>query len=328
MTAANDPDSTRALDLQARAWVRRLRSGAATERDAQRLRDWCTQSPAHRAAFARAKQEWQALGPAAVAHRQRFGAAEPVGRVGATPDPRRRWFLGAGLSAAASAAAVALVHPPLGLWPSWSELQADYRTGIGQQRTVALGDDVALVLNTQTSLAVQSGEGVARVRLVAGEAALQRGPGARPVELLAGEARVRPAAGAGVEVRQQDARYCVTCTEGRAELVHPARTLALREGERLWFGADGVAAAAQVDVAQAQAWRRGVVVFQATPLADAVAEINRYRAGRVMLLGEALAKRRLSGHFRIAALDEAIAQIETLYGARVTRLPGAVVLLR
>ena len=42
-------------------------------------------------------------------------------------------------------------------------------------------------------------------------------------------------------------------------------------------------------------WREGVLVFRDMPLSEAVAEINRYRPGRIMVLDDALAARRVSG---------------------------------
>jgi len=335
--AVDDPDASASpLDEEARAWVRRLSSGKATGRDARLLRQWCALSELHREAFARARQEWHDIGGIAATYQRLFplsaAAPRPVAAAAAAawPDPRRRWLLGAGLSAAGAAAVAAAIHPPLALWPSWSELSADYRTGTGQQARVALSEQVEITLNTQTSLAVQaagSSEGRDRIRLIAGEVSIQRGPGARPVELLADSGRIVPGVG-GVEVRRVDGRCRVTCTEGRAEVLHAAGgSVALREGERVWYGPAGLAAAVSVDMEQALAWRRGVVVFRGTPMTEAVAEINRYRAGRVVLVGEALASRRLSGHFRISALDEAIVQIQTLFGASVTRLPGGVVVL-
>ena len=47
------------------------------------------------------------------------------------------------------------LKPPLGLWPSLSELGADYRTGTGEQRTIAFAGDVQIALNTQTSLTIR-----------------------------------------------------------------------------------------------------------------------------------------------------------------------------
>ena len=46
----------------------------------------------------------------------------------------------------------AVVAPPFGLWPSWRELGADYRTAKGEQRRVVLPGTAVLDLNTRTSV--------------------------------------------------------------------------------------------------------------------------------------------------------------------------------
>lgn len=330
--ARAEPDRD-ALDGQARDWVCLLASGRATAGDARRLKRWCARSAAHQAAFARARVQWHDAGRAADIHRRLYGrqdAAEAAqaSRAAVRSPSRRRWMLVSGLSmAGAAAAGAAVAFPPMGLWPSWRELAADYRTGPGEQRRIALSPHIELTLNTRTSLAVQAVDGGERVQLISGEAAVRRTPGGEALELLAGEARILPAAGSSVEVRQSGERYCLTCAQGQAELRHMAHTVTLRAGERVWYGPAGVTEVAAVDIEQALAWHRGVVAFQATPLDEAVAEINRYREGRVVLADPALAQRRLSGHFRIDALDEALTQIEQVFGADVTRLPGGVVVL-
>ena len=349
------------LDVQARDWVCLLASGRATGRAARRLQRWCARSEAHQAAFARAREQWHDAARAAALHRHLYpetdaaaaqaapasprrspggepdgvapgrlapdGPAPAFARTGRPRDPaRRRWLAAGGLAAAGAAAGAAAAFPPLGLWPSWQELGADYRTGVGEQRRVALSPHIELVLNTRTSLAVQSAGAQESVRLIAGEAAVRRTAGAAALELLAGGARIVPGVGS-VELRRAGERYCLTCAEGEAELRHPARTLVLRAGQRVWYGQADVAEVAAADMEQALAWQRGVLAFRAMPLAEAVEEINRYRRGRVVLVDPALAQRRLSGHFRIDALDEALVQIEQVFGAAVTRLPGGVVLL-
>ena len=55
-----------------------------------------------------------------------------------------------------AAAGYIMVRTPFGLWPSIKRLFADYRTGKGERRKVALTPDVSLELNTLTSVAVRS----------------------------------------------------------------------------------------------------------------------------------------------------------------------------
>ena len=85
--------------------------------------------------------------------------------------------------------------------------------------------------------------------------------------------------------------------------------------------------AAPADSNAVLAWRRGLLLFNDTPLAQVVEELNRYRPGRIFLQSEELGMRRVQAQFSIDKLDVALALIRDLYGARLTYLPGNLVLL-
>ncbi len=309
------------IEDEARAWVRRLSSGRATKADARRLEQWCARSPSHQTAFERARQEWQAIGPLAQTYRSLYRESAPV----AVKSPGRRWFMGAGLTAMGALTVVAAVRPPLGLWPSWSELGADYRTATGEQRDVQIGTHIRVALNTQTSIAVQGRGNQLRIELIAGEAAIVS-DGAQALEVVSGAGRVQLANGC-VEVRRLGGdQVRVACVEGQAQLQHGARSLALQAGQQVVYDAQMVSGVANHVSTTLSAWRDGMVDFDNTPLAQAVAEINRYRPGRVVLMNDALARQRISGRFKVDALNQAITLIEQLYQAKVRRL-GDVVLL-
>jgi len=319
--SAATADQRETILREARAWARRLSAGSPTTQDAEALRHWCGQSDMHAQAWMHASAEWREMGEVLRTFRALHPAAPPRMR------PARRRLLAAGAGAAAAAAGVAaIVRPPMGLWPSWRELGADYRTATGEQRDVDLGGSIRLALNTQTSVAVRAAAaaGPARLELIAGEAAVQAGGGA-PVEVAAGAGSIRLLSG-GIEVRRLGSGVRVWCTAGSAELRHPARMLTLHASQRVSYDASAVAAPVRDETGSGSAWRDGAVAFQDTPLAEAVEEINRYRPGRVMLMDDALAGRRISGRFAIGALDQAIVLIERLYQARVRRI-GDVVLL-
>ena len=67
--------------------------------------------------------------------------------------------------------------------------------------------------------------------------------------------------------------------------------------------------------------------FNDVPLAQVVDEINRYRAGRILLMGDRLAGSRVQARFPLDQLADAALLIRDVYGARVTMLPGGIVLL-
>ncbi|CAK7074324.1 FecR family protein [Kerstersia gyiorum] len=319
-----------ALQEQATQWLLRLRSGRATVEDARAFALWRAQSPAHEAAA-------QALGQ--VLKTGRLAAAR-VARDASVPawrgrrwspartgwQPARRALLAGALGAGG---AWLVVRPPLGLWPALGEFTADFRTGAGEQRELTLGEGMDVAMNTRTLINLGAAEGAQRrVELVAGEAeffadlpALQA---PRSIQAGAGVLRVQHAR---LNLRHLDGRTAVSCLEGQAELLHPQRQLLLSAGQQLHYDGRGLAAVTSLDASQVSAWRQGILQFDDASLADVVAELNRYRQGRILLRDSDLGRMRVQARFSVARLDEALNQISDMAGGRVTRLPGGIVLL-
>jgi transmembrane sensor len=313
------PDAT-PLDDEAVAWVMRFVDGKATRASLEALQQWAARSPDHVAAFDRVSRAWQGLGPLG-----RQLVAEGAVATAGTRRPaaiRRRAFIGGAL--AASAAAL-VVRPPLGLWPSWSELGADYRTAVGEQRSVDLPAQVSVTLNTRTSIAVgASGD---EIRLIAGEAMVAvMAARETPFVLATADGRVA-AARARFNARTVERGTCVTCIEGEVRVVLGGAVLSLPAGRQATFSDQEIGPAAAVDSGMVTAWREGIVIFQSTPVRDVVIEINRYRSGRVILTSEALGKRLFNARLRIEHIGRVVPQIAQVFGAEVTELPGGIVLL-
>jgi transmembrane sensor len=315
------------LTRDASRWVTQLGSGEATAADAQALTQWRRQSPAHEAAFAEAVRVWRSL---------ESGGRSFIAQEGLPAWPRRshqmtrRVMLGGGGALAAAAAGFAMIDPPLGLWPSFDELRADYRTATGEQRRLTFAD-LTIQMNTQTSIAVpvqgDGGDGMDRVKLIAGEASFAVIPQPqRSLTVLAGAGRIVTSR-ARFDVRNVGTVVCVTCSDGQVQVEQGEQAVRLVAGSQLTYDDHGLGKSLAIDTAEATAWQDGFIVFRATPLPAAVAEINRYRPGKVILLNAALEKTTVSGRFRIERVDEILDWIEEAAGARARVLPGGVTLL-
>lgn len=315
-TEPNAPDDD--VLRQARAWAVLLKTGQPTTRDLESLKAWCAQSAGHARAWSQAAHEWQAVETAA----RRVPQARPARKVHGFAGARagRRAFLG---GAVAAGAAYLAVSPPWGLWPSWSEFRADYRTGAGEQRSLELRGQVRVTLNTRTSITVNDAAARPRIDLISGEAAVS----APACEIVAGVASVR-LDHADIEMRQlEDGRVRVRCQRGAAELRHPAGRVALAAQQEALYDERRVGPATPLaKAASASAWREGVVVFDDLPLDQAVQEINRYRPGRVVLVDDALADRRFSARVRVSDLDQALELLRTAHHIRLRRV-GELVLI-
>jgi transmembrane sensor len=319
------------LQREAVAWVQQLISGQATPDDAAALQRWRGQSAAHAAAFVDASRAWSDVGPAGLRLRQLGGEMANGLAHWRRRKMSRRAVLGGGLATAA-ATAYAFVHPPLDLWPSLSELNADYRTGTGEQRSVTFADNVSIRMNTQTSIAIQPAEGEDdRIELIAGEASFATPPQARrSLVVLAATGRTITS-GAQFDVRHMSGRtgtlVCVTCFEGDLRVEHRIEAAALGPGQQLFYDEKGLGRIIAVDPESASDWQRGIVVFRATPLAEVVEEINRYRPGRIVLMNATLGKKQVNGRFRIDQMDDILSRLELAFSVKIRTLPGGIVLL-
>lgn len=314
-----------ALKREAYRWVARLTSGEATQADAEALERWRRTSPAHRQAFAEANLLWDKMRPA---------AAQAAGRaaVPSVAAPRlvgRRALLGGAVAASAAGLVYVAARPPLGLWPSLAEMASDYRTGIGQQQQVALDGRGSVTLNTRTSITVRAPETDEsdRIELISGEAAITVPPaGVKPLVVVAAQGRTI-ATQARFNIRHDDTTVCVSCLEGEVRVEQGGQVSTVRSHQQIVYSAEGLGAASDVDPDVVTAWQRGLLVFRNDPLARVVAEVNRYRPGKIVLMSEELGRRPVLATFRIDRIDEVVPRLQAVFGIPIKTLPGGIALV-
>lgn len=340
MNRKAEAEAMQVIEQEAQAWVVRLDSGQATSQDAQAFKRWCARSTSHASAFVQARAVWCDLQTAA----RRLPQSAP-----AMAAPRRSWwqalwpqsarqpvparsgrraFLG---GAVAASVAYLAWRPPLALWPSAAELaadfSADYRTATGEQRQIVLADGSQLQMNTQTRINLRSASaGSEALELLAGEAEIRTGgKGAGTVSVRAADGDI---SGAGsFNIRHTDQEVCVSCLRGQVAIERGNRRVTLQAGEQLSYGPQGFGHRQMVDAGAVSSWRQGMLVFRQVPLVQVVAEVNRYRPGKLILNSDALGRNKVQASFALDRLDDVVALIRDVYGARVTRLPGGIVLL-
>ena len=313
--------------LRREAWTKLLHvtSGHASKADVAALRVWCAQSPRHAEAFAQVSGRWRAFGTAIenVAQTGRPLRAAADASAGALIG--RRAFLVGALGASAAGAAVMIARPPMRLWPSLGEYVADYRTVTGERRHIALAARASVDMNTRTSLNVRAAsDGGDQIELIGGEAAFATR--SRLVEVIAGNGRAW-ADDAQFSVRHNNSDICVTCLEGLVHVQQEGRSATLQKKQQVVYDGRNLGHVQNVDPIIVTAWREGELLFQNEPLARVVEEVNRYRPGRIILVNEALGKRRFTAQFKLDRLEVVITQLKAAFGARVVSLPGGVVLL-
>ena len=326
---------TNKLKREAQEWVTRLTSGEATAADAEALNRWRQTSRAHRRAFAEANLLWEKLQPVAAEFAGGQARAALVMR-GSRPQAagllsNRRAFLGGALAASVAAGGYMLVRPPLGLWPSFAEMTADYRTATGQQHRIAFEGSVSVEMNTQSSIATlpaPSGErAVERIELISGEAAITTDPhGSKPFVVMAAQGQTI-ATSARFNVRNDGAAVCITCLEGKIDVEYRGRGATVRARQQVTYTAEGLTSTTVADPDAVMAWQRGLLVFRNDPLARVIDEFNRYRPGRIVLMNEEIGRQSVLATLRIDRIEQFVSRLQTVFGFKTRSLPGGIVLL-
>lgn len=311
MAGKGDRAAPPGLVEEAAQWLARMHAPGFSEADRAALERWREQSPAHR-------QVW-----CGVEELNRHLAAVPPGVGRAVLErpraaARRRLLL-------KSVAAIAIA-PPLG-WLAHRSLRAqgwgsDFRTAVGERRTLALPDGGALQLNTASAVDLEFDAAGRVVRHVAGEILVRTGHAARfshrPFMVHTPQGRLR-ALGTRFIVRVDGDRTRLTVLEG-AVRVSPAASAAERDvqaGEELEFGADGFGAIRPAPPAS-DAWSNGVLYAEDMRLADFTRELARYRSG-LLRCDPAVAEVRVTGAFQLEDTDRILQLVAQTLPVRVQR---------
>ena len=306
------------LFAEANAWFFRLKAEDVTEAEKAAFAAWRAADPLHERAWREVVGLMSALKAPARAAQARMAA--PSRRVRAR-RPRLVPVL-SGLAATTLALFVA-VEAPVFL----DRLGADHVTVAGERRVLTLADGTRVDMNSDTALALHFSGGERRVEVRRGEAFFVIAEEERPFVVEAADAEIRDI-GTAFSV-ENDAHAQVTVAEGLVDVRRagsaPVRVAARQKVE---FGGDAISPVLDADPETALAWRNGQIVFRQERLADVVGELNRYRAGRIVILNPAIADLLVSGVFEIDRPDRAVAALESVLGIRAHMLTPWLVLLR
>lgn len=330
------PKVTREVAAEAAVWVTRLHGPDRSPQMERDFRAWQARSAAHREAFERCTDVWLDVGKIKLATAYATVTAEGRAREGRASHGMRWW--------AAGAATVAAMSVVLLVGRQWWT-QGVFGTDVGEQRVVMLDDGSRMVLNTDTRLRVDFNDRQRTVKLSSGEAIFEVAKDTRRPFVVRVSGSEVVAVGTVFSVRYGEAavsvprEVAVTLIEGqvnvrrasdaRADAVAPDKVVAMKAGERLRLDrlpSMAGAATPRVDrpnVEQLTAWKRSEAVFDATPMREAVAEMNRYSRTPVVLVdGLGDSSLRVSGLYRTGDNAGFARAVANLYGLKLKTEAG------
>ena len=305
---------------EAIAWLAKLNAPDLSPADEARFFEWLNASPLHQAAYIKAEELWQ--------------RGDALQRVSAAPI---RSFLPQWQGWAV--ACVCLLVVGLVLLPQFNHKDSHqaYQTAIGEQREIQLEDGSRITLNTDTKLDMTFTDNARIAQLQQGEVFFDIAPDPqRPFDVVTDSGQVR-VLGTRFAVRRLDADAVVTVVEGRVALggkpadqneFVPKLTLSTNERASLDAAQAGKGAEA-LDAQAALSWRNRQLIYRDQPLADVIADLNRYFPEPIGLQDPALGERRITAVIQLSDLTSTLRAVGQSLNLRVEPAqtgPGMVLL--
>lgn len=287
-------------DQRAADWLQRKTFWNWSEADQAELDAWLDAAPENRIAYWRQSAIW--------ARTERLAALAPAHREMRETriEQKPRWpnILRA-VAAAAVLAVLGGVSTHVALQPRYET----YSTTIGGGETITLADGTLIQLNTDTTLRTRFDAKRREVILDKGEAFFQvTHDKARPFTVMAAGHRVVDL-GTKFSVRNSVTKIEVALIEGMARIETASgenqKSAVLKPGDIAIASAQDLKLTrkSQEKISRELGWRRGVLVFDNTTLADAAREFNRYNRSRLVIADAATAAITIVGTFQANDVD-------------------------
>jgi transmembrane sensor len=317
----------------AATWIAKRDAGLWTADDAAAFEAWLAESTSNRAAYYRFNGAWQeagrlnalinAGGPAATIRGSGSTGAAFIGAAptGAASSPR---VIASKRLMALAAAVVLAIGAAVFIFQDHLLPRDGYSTVVGGLQAVPMPDGSTVTLNTDSEIRLALSEKERRVELKQGEAFFDvaKDPNRPFVVTVAGQRII--AVGTAFSVRREGNDIRVIVEEGRVRVEVPGKDAALMEplpaGSVLRTSSNEVLVQKKpiAEIEQSLSWRSGLLTFRDTPLADAVAEFNRYNKRKIVIEDPEVAALQVGGIFRATNLDPFVHLLQDGFPVRAT----------
>lgn len=321
-----DQPQSDAKGIHARAveWLLERRDNEDWSADDQaKLDAWLAQSPAHLLAYWRAEDGWKRT--------ELLAAVRPLKR---EPGPEAaRKFAWQKLVQMAAAVAIVAAGSVAGYLRIWGAHERIFSTPIGGYEAIALSDGSRIELNTNTVLRTRMDGKQRTITLDKGEAFFEvKHDATHPFVVVVGDHRVTDL-GTKFTVRRETSGMEVTLLEGRVRLgkADGKSQLALLEpGDRAVATAESLSVTKRParDLETDLSWRRGVLIFRHTALAEAAAELNRYNHTKIVIGDAQAARLTMTGAFPANDIAAFTVTAHEVFGLRVDNRGDEIVITR
>ena len=206
---------------------------------------------------------------------------------------------------------------------------ADYHTAPGELRTLSLSDGSQIIMNSDTTLSIDYTQQQRNISLHKGEAYFSvAADSSRPFIVSTSTGKIR-ALGTEFDIKNRGNKTFVTVFEHAVQvsLANGSVIQSLAEGQQLSFSEQSFSKPSAVNLSRTQSWRKQRIVFQDKPLADVLAELSHYRAGRIIILDDKIKTLSVTGVFATDDTNIALQTIAQTLPVKVQKFTEKIVLI-
>jgi transmembrane sensor len=198
-------------------------------------------------------------------------------------------------------------------------LQSDYlTTSIGQKHVYNMADGSTITLNTDTIVQAENRLFSRQVKLLQGEALFNVAHGWRSFTVQADDTHIRDI-GTIFNVYNTNNGAIVTVIEGSVEVTSGNENQLLTQNQTIQVSMNQFNDLAIVDASSIAAWQQGKILFDGTPLSEAVKEMQRYRKAPIIINDTKAAKLRISGAYDIQGIESLLDTLPISVAVKVDR---------
>jgi|SRR5580692_3726706 transmembrane sensor len=295
-----------------------------SEKDQSRLDAWLEESPSHAVAYWRLVAGMERAERLVALKPQRMGRAANVLRRVRIILPR----------VGVAVAVVATIGAGAAYWFSLPRGQV-FQTPVGGHKLVTLADGTRVELDTNTLLHADLAAGRRVVTLDRGEAFFQIVHDSRRPFVVKVAGHEVTDLGTQFLVRAEEKHLEVRLMEGRAEIEGDTQRTRLHSalltpGDVVTASDDSMVVSKKPmpELIRELSWRRGVLEFDNTRLADAAAEFNRYNTQKIVVMGASVQKLALSDVLPATNVALFVRSVRVLFDLRVETRGNEIILSR
>lgn len=199
-------------------------------------------------------------------------------------------------------------------------VQQIYQTETAQVETYSLADGSAVTLGPDSKLLVFISHQARSLKLLSGEGYFDVvSDKARPFVVSSGQVNIT-VIGTEFNVRFNPSSIQVAVAEGQVAVELQDKHAKLQVGEVIIADNNkGLSQVTSIDPTLIDDWQQGQLIYQDAPLSHIVAQLNRYYAGQIIVVGEDVEQLRVSASFSTQDIPSVIQDLAAMLSLEYTQ---------